>query len=407
MIDNNKYLINSPNLIKDKPLLIVLSISLIVRLIFMWIYPDQHFPDAVAYRTIGKEIFSGDMVTNNIYMPLYPIWSFITGGGIVQVFMDILISVVSVWLVFLLSFGLFKNRLAALISSAIAAIYPHFLFYSVSGLTEVFFTFLLLLTFLLFYKKRFFLAITISILSILVKPTFDFLNPILVIIFVGLVHTCGWKKVIQYLFIYSACYMLIMSPWWMHQYQKYGEFVRLNLGDGIVLYSGNNSLNKTGGGVGRESGASDMDLSKFNHFINPVNRNKAMKKEAIDYITNNPGRFIDLAGIKFLRFWRLWPYTDHYQQWYVIAASLLSYGVILFLSVGFIFRHAREHFRKLTPVFVLFTYLTLVHMITIGSIRYRFPLEPFLIIFAGYFIVDILKKYSWFDWVQTNVLNNY
>ena len=68
--------------------------------------------------------------------------SYITGGGIVQTFMDILISVTSVWLVFLLSLYLFKDRLAALLSAVIAAIYPHFIFYSVSGLTEVFFTFL-------------------------------------------------------------------------------------------------------------------------------------------------------------------------------------------------------------------------------------------------------------------------
>jgi 4-amino-4-deoxy-L-arabinose transferase-like glycosyltransferase len=156
MIDNNKGLIYSPILIKDKPLLIVLLLSLIARLAFMWIYPDQHFPDAVAYKTMGKEIFSGGIVTNNIYMPLYPIWSYITGGGIVQILMDIFISVISVWLVFLLSFRLFKNRLVALLSSTIAAFYPHFLFYSVSGLTEIFFTFLLLLSFLLFYKEIFF-----------------------------------------------------------------------------------------------------------------------------------------------------------------------------------------------------------------------------------------------------------
>ena len=54
-----------------------------------------------------------------------------------------------------------------------------------------------------------------------------------------------------------------MTPWWVHQYEKYGEFVRLNLGDGIVLFSGNNPANTTGGGVGRYSGKSDMDLSQF------------------------------------------------------------------------------------------------------------------------------------------------
>jgi hypothetical protein len=35
----------------------------------------------------------------------------------------------------------------------------------------------------------------------------------------------------------------------VHQYEKYGYFVRTNFGSSLVLYSGNNPLNKTGGGV--------------------------------------------------------------------------------------------------------------------------------------------------------------
>ena len=103
MINNNKEAINFTCLIKDKPLLAVLLFALIVRLMFMWVYPDQNFPDAVAYKTIGEEIFSGKLITNNIYMPLYPIWSYITGQGITQLLMDILLSVASVVLVFSLS----------------------------------------------------------------------------------------------------------------------------------------------------------------------------------------------------------------------------------------------------------------------------------------------------------------
>ena len=365
----------------------------------MWLYPDQNFPDANSYITIGKEIFSGNVITNDIYMPLYPILTYISGGPFFQTIIDILFSVVSVWLIYLLSYTLFENRIAAILSSFIAAVYPHFIFYSLSGLSEVFFTFLILLSFLFFYRNRFYLAIVISILALLVRPTFDLINPILVILFVGVVHNSDWKTVTKYILIYSLTYLIIMSPWWVHQYEKYGQFVRLNLGDGIVLYSGNNPLNTSGGGVGREDGTSDMDLSKFRTIVNPIERNQSMKKEALDYIVNNPSNFIDLAGTKFIRFWRLWPYTEHYQQWYIIALSLISYGSVLFMSIGFILRNSKKHFRKITPILALSLYLTLVHMVTIGSIRYRFPLEPFLIIFAGYFFVDLFKNKQWFIYI--------
>ena len=105
---------------------------------------------------------------------------------------------------------------ARLSSAAIAAIYPHFVFYSVSGLTEVFYTFLLLLSIFLFYKKYIVLGIIISILGLLVKPSLDFLNPILVFMFVIFVHKMDWRKASKYLGIYFISYIIIMSPWWIH-----------------------------------------------------------------------------------------------------------------------------------------------------------------------------------------------
>ena len=379
----------------DRPLLGILLFSLIIRLVVFIFYPDQHFPDSDAYRNIGKEIFAGELITNNIYMPLYPIVTYLTGGRFFQTLFDILLSVASVYLIFLLSFQIFKKRLVALMSAAISSIYPHFIFYSLSGLTEILFTFLLLLSFIFLYKKRFLLASFIMVLGVLTKPTFDLFNPFLIICFVGLVHSLGWRLVLKYCGVYFICYMVLMTPWWIHQTNKYGEFIRLNLGDGVILYAGNNPLNKTGGGIIGE----DADLSAFVSETNPILRNNLMKDAALKFIMENPRQFIENSGTKFIRFWRLWPHTSSYQQWYILAASLMSYGVILFAFIGFIFRNSRYYFRKLTPILGLFIYLTAIHMVTIGSLRYRFPLEPFLIIFAGYFFIDILKNHHWFVYI--------
>ena len=89
MNSKNTEIFNLNYLPKDSQLWTILLFALLVRLLFMWVYPDQHFPDAVAYRTIGEEIFAGKLITNNIYMPLYPIWSYITGQGMIQLLMDI------------------------------------------------------------------------------------------------------------------------------------------------------------------------------------------------------------------------------------------------------------------------------------------------------------------------------
>ncbi len=390
----------------NRGVVLILSVALLFRLLFFYLYPELDFPDARAYRTIGNEIFSGQIITNNIYMPLYPIWAHITGAWGIQYFADILLSIVMVGAIYMLSIELFNCKLSALVALTIASIYPHFLFYAISGLTETLFTLLLLLSFLAFYKDKSILGIILLILCVLVRPSLDLLNPFLVFIFVFFVYRRGFVKSSKLVGLYFVFYAVLMSPWWAHQYQKYGEFVRLNLGDGVVLYSGNNPLNVTGGGVGRKhSNLQDMDISQFSSIVNPIVRNKAMKEAAVEHIVKNPDRFVKMAGVKFLRFWRLWPHTTLYQQWYTIAASLLSYGVVLLFSIGFVIRSGREYFRRLLPICALFLYMTLIHMVTIGSIRYRFPLEPFLIIFASYFIVDICKHNRWFLLILERINN--
>jgi len=375
----------------DPYLTSILLIALVVRLIFFFALPPQHFPDAIAYRTIGHEIFSGQLITNHIYMPLYPIFTFITGGGKIQILVEIILSVMSIWIIFLLAMRLFRDRLVSLFAASISAFYPHFIFFSLSGLTETFYIFLCLLSFLLFYRKQIVWGIIISIIAILIRPSFDLLNPLLVVCFVSFVHKLDLRAVVKFVCIYFVIYLVLMSSWWVHQYYKYDTFVRLTLGDGVVLYAGNNPLNKSGGGIN----GVDVDESILGDFNDPILRNKAQKAAAFEFATSNPTRFIELAGLKFIRFWRLWPYTDQYQQWYIIGASILSYGVVLILSIGFLFRGGRTYFVKLMPIYITVIYLTLVHMITIGSIRYRLPLEPFLIIFASHFIVDFCKEKQW------------
>jgi hypothetical protein len=388
---------------KDSLIFFILSFSLIIRILFLLFFPELDFPDARAYETMGGQIFAGELITNNIYMPLYPILSYISGGGVTKNILDIILSVAMVWVIYKLSYELFNSRASSMIAAIISSVYPHFVFYSISGLTETFFTLLLLISFLLFYKEKYLSAIFILILLVLIKPTLDLLNIFLVIGFTFFVFRRGYLSTIKHCLLYFLLYVFLMSPWWVHQYNKYGEFVRLNLGDGIVLYSGNNSLNQTGGGIGRHDGQSDMDLSKFSKFDNPIERNTAMKDAAISYIISNPGRFLELSYIKFVRFWRLWPHTELYQQWYTVSASLFSYGLVLFLAIGFAVRDSKKYFRKLIPIYALVTYLTLVHMITIGSIRYRFPLEPFLIIFASQFLFTLLQNKPWF----INISNKY
>lgn len=357
--------------------------GLVLRLAVFALLPDQHFPDAAAYADAGIALFHTGRLGADIYMPLYPILSYLTGGGAGQVLFDIALSTASIALVYHLSLAMFDNQKAAALAALGTAAWPHFLFYAVSRLTETLFILLLLAALLALYHRRWALGSVLLVLGILTRPAIDLLAPVLVLVFAVVVHRqrprTGCGRVVQYL----AIYVVLMSPWWFHNYQRYGEFVRLNLGDGIMLYAGNNPMNQSGGGVAYGGPGDDVDLSPFAGIADPIERNRALRDAAATWILAHPDRFLELAALKFVRFWRLWPYASSYQSPAIIVVSLGSYGVALALSVWFLLAEGRRYWRPLSPPLLFTTYLTAVHMVTNGSVRYRLPIEPFLIILAA------------------------
>lgn len=373
---------------------ILWSISLLglaFRLIVFVVLPDPRLPDAHAYVESGQTFLATGVIEARIYMPLYPIWTAFWGHWYRVA--DISASVAAIFIVYGLAAALFRDRRSALLAALAVAIYPHFLFYAVTGLSESLYITLLLAALLFYYRSSFAVGHVFLVLSILTRPTFDIAAPLLILIFSRYVHHETWRVVVTRLGLYAIIYVLLMTPWWAHNQARYGQFVRLNLGDGIVLYSGNNPLNQSGGGVtGTPDGKDDLSFDAFESIQDPIARNHALKAAALDYIRENPRRFIELAGIKFLRFWRLWPYAPAYETLAIIVISLLSFGPVLAGTIAFILSATRSHLVRISPLLFLATFLTAVHMATIGSIRYRLPLEPLMIILAAAWAVQMLRK---------------
>ena len=242
--------------------------------------------------------------------------------------------------------------------------------------------------FLCWYRNYFVGAAILAVLSILTRPVIDVLAPLLVIYFAFVVHRLHVWGVARQLLIYTAIYCAMMSPWWLHNYNAYGTFVRLNLGSGMALYSGNNPFSY-GGGI-------DLDLNAhmkgFDSIANPVERDRALQQAAFRHIRDDPSGFLERAGLNFLRFWRLWPYTETYSKSAFVAVSLLSFAPVLVLALIYLVLRGRRDFRMIAPLVLFGGYLTCVHMVVPGSIRYRIPLEPFLIVLAAAGLAGIAAR---------------
>jgi 4-amino-4-deoxy-L-arabinose transferase-like glycosyltransferase len=368
-------------------LTVIVILGFALRLAAAFALPDQHFGDADEYRVAGAALWATGRLNHPLYMPLYPALIGLTGPGFGQMLADIALSTATIALVHQTTLTVFADRAAANLAALATAVYPYFIFYAVVGLTETLFIFLLLAAFLCWYRGQFAGAGVFAVLSILTKPTIDILVPLLIVYFALVVHRLPLRQTLRHLAVYALIYCLLLSPWWLHNYRDTGTFIRLNSGSGMMLYTGNNPHNQTGGALD-----TDADRDQFLTIRDPVVRDRAMWAAGIAYIKDNPGRFIELAGLKFVRFWRLWPYAPDYGSRLYVVMSLVSFVPVLALSMFYGFVSNRRELFNVVPILLLIGYVTAIHMVLAASLRYRLPLEPFLICFAATVLVRVIRR---------------
>jgi 4-amino-4-deoxy-L-arabinose transferase-like glycosyltransferase len=374
-----------------KILFFIVAMAFALRVVAGAVLPDQSaiLGDAIAYRQAGQAFWETGQLGTPYYMPLYPVTIASLGPGWPQMLADIILSTVSVWLIYLLANVMFDDKRVALLAAATAAIYPYLIFYAVVGLSETLFITLVLAAYACWYRDQNVGAAVFAVLAILTRPVFDLVAPVLVVVFAVVVHRQTVRIALRNLLMYAAVYCAMMSPWWLHNYNAYGSFVRLNTGAGLALFSANNPSNQ-GGGFDINLGVS---AAPFDRIANPVERDHAMRDAAFAYMKSDLGRTLWQAVLRFERFWRPWAHAETYSSPLYVLLSVASFAPVLLMAIMFCLLRGISDFRRIAPPLVFIGCLTLVHMVFPGSLRYRLPVEPFLMILAAAGIVDLAKRF--------------
>ena len=377
------------NFFLNQNIINIVFFGFFIRTLTLILYENPFFGDTQTHKQIGIEIFSGKLVTSSIHMPGYGVYmylsNFIINSNIGFIFTDIIISLATIYVIYLLSLEIFNDEILAKITSFIFAFYPFSVFYSISGLNETLYVFLLLLSILNLYRNKYFYGIIFIVLSIYIKSISFVIGPILILIFIF------WKKKsfktsFKFLGLYFFILSVLMSPWWVHNYKKYHSFVITNLAFGYHIYAGNNVMNKTGGGIGGVDVDHELILGPSRLGHDYFKSNKFFKAEAYNFIKENPKRFINLTTKKFFRFWRPYPYAEEYKSFFYKFISLISYGSILIFLFIFFVKYSKKYFNKIIPLIFTSVVIVFIYTITIVSIRYRYPIEPLMIILSSYSI---------------------
>jgi 4-amino-4-deoxy-L-arabinose transferase-like glycosyltransferase len=219
----------------------------------------------------------------------------------------------------------------------------------------------------------------------LARPSWLLFTP--AVILLGLVISGQRKRHLGIGAIMLLGLAVAMTPWWIRNYRVIGRFVPTTLQVGASLYDGWNP---------QATGASEMSfVERFtqeerarpadsHETIAPFEYrlDRRLSSEATTWARHNPGRAIELAVVKFLRMWNVWPNEQGLSAWPIRWALVLTYVPIMLLAA---WRAART-VRRGWPYVLCWlpaVYLTGLHVIFVSSLRYRVPAMLALTVLAA------------------------
>jgi len=363
------------------------------------IYPDESrfISEAIKFAQsfqfyIGSERAWEMPLTAFIYGLFYKLVGTKVGLIIIIRIFQSLLLIVNAFLIYKISEIIFKNKTQSFIAFVIMLFYPFFIYYQGLLLSETIFITLLLFAFYFIYKwyesdfqlnKYFLLSNVFLVLGLYSKATLTILPPFLITGFYWF-NKFNLKIALKIFISSFLIWLVCLSPWWIRNYMIFHRIVIFTTSSGANLYLGNNEYN-TNGGCDWNKNVNKIFVVKVRKLSDEIEQNKVFKEKALEFIKKHPHKFLRLAFMKLKRFYNIEFNNKNLRKSKLNYISIFSYGIIFILFLFSIILNIKN-WRKLSAIYILFIYFTLLHMIVIASIRYRLPLEPFMILLASYII---------------------
>jgi hypothetical protein len=185
----------------------------------------------------------------------------------------------------------------------------------------------------------------------------------------------------------------VMAPWWVRNYAITGKFVPSTLQVGASLYDGWHA---------GASGSSDENMAFSIEAMQRILREEALlansssevestlewridrrlHQEAWGWARENPSDALRLGLIKFRKTWSPFPTARELSNPMVVLWEAVSYLFILIMSAVGLWSLRADSRRWIEACWFIApcVYLALLHMVFVGSVRYR---QPGVLILCG------------------------
>ena len=381
----------------NRPLLILLTLALLVRLGWVAVQsqkrePDARLPDQFEYLQLGRHLlqdrqlsFHDPRFDQTVYAyrtPGYPAFVAMLGGNVVAVRVaQALIDTSTVLAIYLLARRWLDSR-GALFAAALVAFNPFLVYFTGLILTETLFTAMLAWGIYLLSGagRQSLFGILLLALSVHVRPSA--IGLVILLAFVAGARVRLRTGIIQAAFA-TAVGCLILAPWAIRNRLHPGlrAWIWTTTNSGITSYDG---FHDAATGASNQKVFLDKLLPDLKA-MTEVQRDDFLGREARNWMREHPGRSAKLALIKIARTWSPVPLSSDYgTRLYVVAGLIYSLPFYVLILLGFVRPPLPGSVKLLLAAGAI--YFTAIHALSVGSLRYRIPAEPPMgVIAAGAF----------------------
>lgn len=360
---------------------------------------DSRLPDQREYLELARNVLAGNGLklydgrfqqeVRAFRTPGYPLFLAAMGGLVRWARLaQALLDTSTILAVYLLARRWMEHR-ASLLAAIAVAVNPFLVYFSGLILSETLFVAMLAwgMT-LLVWRRNFLWGGLVLALSVLVRPSALFLPVLLGLSSAFItVHPRELPPRRPWLRLPVGATMLLLTmlvllPWAWRNQRVLGEWVFLTTNGGITRYDG---FNPNATGASDQRFVQDKEMRGVRS-LDEVARDRFFAGRADEYIQNTwqrrPARLVELAFLKVARTWSPMPLSSDFGRPLHVAAGL-AYALPLFvlamagLAYGKLPRAAKCFL--LAPA----VYFTVIHAMTVGSLRYRLPAEPLLAVLAA------------------------
>jgi len=392
--------------------LVALAIRLVVVAFVYpyWLNPKRdHYEFGYEPGRVARSLALGQGISNPLHettgptalvMPVYPailavcfklfgIYS--KGAAIAILSLNSLFSALTCVPVFLIGLRSF-DRPTAKIASWIWALFPNAIYFSANWmwatcLTTLFLTLLVLAVLYLqeSNSKRAWLGFGLGCgIASLTEP-----NLMSVLPFLG-AWACyrlqrrkqGWFASAS---LAALAFILVVSPWFLRNYEVFHRFIPFRDGLGLELYVGNNGYTAHWANSSIRPSNSPTELAEYAQ-SGELAYMAHKQQQAVTFIKAHKAWFLEMSLRRLLYLWAgFWSFRHTYlEQEPLDPPNIVLNLVLLGLVVAGLYRAFRENREEVAPYLLLFLFFPLVYCITHPEVYYMRPLDPFLILLAAF-----------------------